>query len=155
MILDSKKTYGRFIGQPIYAKDLFGNLPSATRKNLALIQERKKINGGETIMEIGSFPENIYVLQKGKTRMSFYNDLSKNIYFRLIEKNEIIGLTQSVSEAPSELSVKTITACLFDVFPTKDFFNFLKSEPQVCFRLVNQLSLDIESNYKTFSSMIF
>lgn len=155
MILDSKKFYGCFIGKPIFAKDLFSNLPLKTRKNLASIQQHEKINEGEIISKIGSFPENIYVLIKGKAQLALRNELNLKNITRLVERGEVIGLTQSLSGSPNEVNIVALSPCSVDVFSTPDFLNFLKNEPQVCFRLFNRLSLDVQSDYRIFSSMFF
>ena len=155
MILNNSKIYGRFIGQPIFAQELFANLPLTTRKKLLSIHQREKINEGEIICKSGSFPENIYVLIKGKAQMTLQNELNRKKNTRLIEKDEIIGLTQFISGSPNEMDVVALSPCSLDVFSTQDFLNFLKEEPQVCFRLFNELSLDIQSGYKIFSSMFF
>lgn len=155
MIFESKKFYGRFIGQPISARNLFCNLPPATRKKIASLQERKKINEGEIICQPGNFPQNIYVLIDGKAKMTFRNGLNQKQNTRLIENGEIIGLTQSISGSPNELDIVALSPCSVDSYQTKDFLNFLKDDPQVCFRLANQMSLNIESDYKVFSSMLF
>lgn len=155
MSLKSKNFYGHFIRQPIFAKDLFGNLPSVTEKKLASIKQREEINEGEIISKIGSFPENIYVIVKGKAQMILPNELNRKKKIRLIENEEIIGLTQSLSGSPCEMSVVALSPCSLDAFRAEDFLNFLKDEPQVCFRLAKRLSQNIEADYKTFASMIF
>ncbi|MEK7725105.1 MAG: cyclic nucleotide-binding domain-containing protein [Acidobacteriota bacterium] len=155
MILNTKKIYGRFIGQPIYAEDLFSNLSPTTRKKIALIQERKEIKEGEIISKIGSFPKNISVLIEGKAQISLRNELNKKNNSRFVEKGEIIGLTQFFSNSPNEMNIVALSPCFLDVIVAEDFLKFLKNEPLVCFRLLSQLSLDIQSSYQTFSSMFF
>ena len=155
MISDNRKIYGRFIEQPIYAEKLFADLPLETRKKLLAIQKSENIKEGETISKIGSFPEFIYVLTEGKAQISYNNELNHKNISRLIEKEEFIGLTQLISGLPNEITITALTPCSLNVFQTQDFLYFLKNEPQVCFSLFAQLSLDIESSYQIFSSMYF
>lgn len=155
MISESRKIYGRFIEQPIYAEKLFADLPLETRKKLLAIQKSENIKEGETISKIGSFPINIYVLTDGKAEMTFRRDAKHKKVSRLIEKDEFIGLTQLISGLPNETNITALTPCSFNVYQTQDFLSFLKNEPQICFNLFAQLSLDIESGYKIFSSMYF
>lgn len=155
MIPNSRKFYGRFIGQPISAQKLFVHLPSKTKKKLSAIQKREEIKAGEIISKIGSFPENIYVLNEGKAQIIWQNGLNRETNIRLIEKKEFIGLTHAISGLPNEMNIIALSLCSLDVFQTKDFLNFLKDEPQICFRLFEQLSLDIQSSYKVFSSIFF
>lgn len=155
MISDSRKFYGRFIGQPISAQELFAHLPLTTRKKLLAIKKSEKVNTGETISKAGSFPENIYVLTEGKAEMTLQNELNQKKNTRLIEIEEFIGLTELISGSANEMDIVAISPCTLDVFKNRDFLNFLKDEPQVCFRLFEQLSLDIKSSYELFCSMFF
>jgi CRP-like cAMP-binding protein len=155
MIPDGKKIYGSFIGQPIFARKLFADLPLSVRKRVSSIQKREKINKGEIISKFGNFPENIYVLREGKAQMTLENALNRKRYARLIEKEEFIGLTQFFSNTPNAMSIITLSPCYFNAFRSQDFLDFLKDEPQICFRLLKEMSLDIQSGYRTFSSMSF
>lgn len=156
MIFDNKKIYGRFIGQPIFASDLFGNLPKDIAEKLASIQIQKKTCKGEIITRIGDSPETINVLVEGEAQIKLKkNDLKTKQNIRQVEKGEVLGLTQFVSSTNSEIEVMVLSDCLWNVFQVDDFLKLLKDEPQLCYRLANQLSLDIQDGYRFFSSMSF
>ena len=155
MSLKSQKIYGRFIGESLFAANLFGDLPRTTREKIAAIKRRKAVKKGETISKIGSFPENIYVLTEGTAQMVVPNALNRQPCLRLIEKEEFINLTEAISGLPNEMSVISLSPCSLNAFRTQDFLRFLKDEPQVCFRLFKQLSLNIQSSCTIFSSMFF
>lgn len=156
MIFDNKKIYGRFIGQPIFAADLFGNLPEDIAEKLASIQTQKKTCKGEIIIRIDDSPETINVLLEGESQIRFKkNDLRTKHNTRRIEKGEIIGLTQFVANTNSEIEVTALSDCLWNTFRVEDFLKLLKEEPQLCYRLANQLSLDIQDGFRFFSAMKF
>ena len=83
MILKSKKIHGRFIGQPISAQRLFSDLPIKTKKKLAFIRQSKEIQKRKTILEIGSFPQNFYVLRAGKAQIIIKNQLNQQMKLKL------------------------------------------------------------------------
>lgn len=147
--------YGCFIGKPISADELFGDLPPVTRKSLASLKQTKKILKGEIVTAIGSFSPFIYLLQNGKAQLTFNSDLGAQKNTRLVEKKEIIGLKQVFAGSPSEIRLETLSACHFEVIKQTEFIEFLKNEPQLCFRLTRLLSLDIQQNYSLFSSSTY
>lgn len=156
MIFDNKKIYGRFIGQPLFASELFGNLPKDIAEKLKSIQIQKKTCKGEILTQIGEFPKTINVLLEGEAQIELKkNDLRTKHNIRRVEKGEILGLTQFVSSTDSEIEVRVLSDCLWNVFKVEDFLKLLKEEPQICYRLANQLSMDIQDGYRFFSSMSF
>lgn len=155
MILKSKKIHGRFIGQPISAQNLFCDLPIKTNKRLAFIRQSKEIQKRKTILEVGCFPQNFYVLRAGNAQIIIKNQLNQKTLTRLVETKEIIGLTQFLGNSPNETKVVTLSTCYFDVFPCQEFLNLLKDEPELCFRLAGILSLDLQFGYKSFASTDF
>ncbi|HRH42065.1 MAG TPA: cyclic nucleotide-binding domain-containing protein [Pyrinomonadaceae bacterium] len=155
MILKSKKIHGRFIGQPISAQRLFSDLPIKTKKKLAFIRQSKEIQKRKTILEIGSFPQNFYVLRAGKAQIIIKNQLNQQTLTRLVEIKEIVGLTQFLGNSPNETKVVTLSTCYFDVFPCHEFLNLLKEENELGFRLAGILSLDLQISYKSFESTDF
>ena len=152
---DHSAIYGRFIGNPIYADLLFRDLPPKTRKSLASIKKKKGISKGKTIAEIGSTADWIFVHRSGQMELTFDQSLNLKSNSRLVEKKEIIGLTQMISNSPCQMSLKTLTPCFFDAIQYGDFINFLQAEPQICFRLAGLLSADIQQSYRTLSSSVY
>ncbi|MBX7169950.1 MAG: cyclic nucleotide-binding domain-containing protein [Pyrinomonadaceae bacterium] len=155
MILDSHKFYGRFIGNPISAKSLFCDLAPETEKKINALKSQKILPTGKIIGENNDLNKNIFILQEGKSELTFFNALTQKKYHREIENKEIIGFTQIISNSPTDLKVLTLTPCHFDVFPGEEFLQLLENEPQLSYRLLRLLSSDIQTNYKTFTSMLF
>lgn len=155
MILDSHKFYGRFIGNPISAKFLFSDLTPETERKINALKSSKIVPTGKILGEYNDLNKKIFILQDGKSELTFYNDLTQRNYHREIEKKEIIGFTQIISNSPPDFKVLTLTLCQFDVFPGAEFLQLLENEPQLSYRLLKLLSSDIQTNYKTFTSMIF
>ncbi len=144
--------YGRFLGKPISADELFCDLPLKTKQSLASLKQTKKVLKGEIVTQIGSFSSFIYLLQNGKAQMSLKNNLGMKKNIRLVEKKEIIGLKHLFANAPGEMFLETLSPCDFEIIKQTDFIEFLKNEPQICFRLASLLSLNIQLSYETFSN---
>lgn len=155
MILKHNTIYGRFISKPISAELLFADITEKAEKSLASLRQGKNIPKGKIITEIGRDPKNIYILLRGQAQMAYNNGFNLKSNIRSVEKNEIIGLTQLIASTPEEISVVTLTPCVFEVIPAKELLQFLYEEPQICFRLASLLSSNIQHGYLAFTSSDF
>jgi CRP/FNR family transcriptional regulator, polysaccharide utilization system transcription regulator len=149
-MLNQISIYGHFIKKPILADDLFSDLSIETRQTLTSLIQTKVIPKEETVIQIGSFPSFIYLLQKGRAEIIYKNELSRKDQRRIVEKKEIIGLRQLFIDEPCELSLKTLSSCQFEIIKNTEFIAFLKDEPSVCFRLFDLFGLDIQQSYEDF-----
>ena len=128
------KIYGHFIGKPILTDEIFSEIPFKTKRFLASLKKPRRISKGEIITYIGGLSSVIYLLKEGKAQLSFDDDLSSKKNSRPVAKKEIIGLRQLFADTPSEICLETLSVCHFEIIERTGFINFLKNEPQICFR---------------------
>lgn len=132
---------------PILADNLFCGLAAKSLASLAKIKQTKKIHKGETFFSVGEMPCCVYVLREGAARIILKR--AGNIMAnRVIEPNEIIGLTETIANLPYEMKAEAVTSCLCECIRREDFIRFLRNEPEVCFRLVETLGLNLQKAYK-------
>jgi CRP-like cAMP-binding protein len=146
------KIYGHFIGNPISTDELFSGIPPETKQFLGSLKQLRRIPKGEIVPQIGGQSSVIYFHKTGRAQMSFDDDLGSKKTSRPVAKKEIIGLRQLFAQTPGEMCLETLSACHFEIIEHTDFIDFLKGEPQICFRLVYLLSSDLQQNYQTFSN---
>ena len=137
---------------PILADNLFSGLTAESLASLAKIKKTKKIRKG-VIFSVGQMPCCIYVLREGEAQIVL-NDPENMPTARPVEPKEIIGLTEAVANMPYEIKVEAVTSCLCECIRREDFIRFLHSEPEVCFRLAEILSSNLQKSYKLFFSSI-
>jgi CRP/FNR family transcriptional regulator, cyclic AMP receptor protein len=88
----------------------------------------------------GQIPRGIFVLCKGRMKMSFCSSDGKTLILKIAEAGEILGLSATVSGKPYELTAETIDPCQVNFVKREDFLRFLKKHGDACFRVAEQLS---------------
>jgi len=135
---------------PLFAGDLFCDLTPESLEALAHIKQTKQLQKGVSFFAAGDTPRYIYLLVKGEAQL-FFNDNLKGIDIaRLIKPNEIVGLIEMILNLPYETDARTITSCICENIGREDLIRFLHEEPEVCFRLVQLLSLNLQKSYQPF-----
>jgi CRP-like cAMP-binding protein len=136
---------------PLFADNLFCDLTPDSLKSLDKIKQTKRFQKGDCFFSEGDMPNFIYLLREGKAQL-LLNDKLKDINTaRLIEPDEIFGLTETIVNQPFETGAKTITSCVCECIGREDFIRFLQDEPEVSFRLTHLLALNLQKSYR-FSS---
>jgi CRP-like cAMP-binding protein len=134
---------------PLFAGDLFCDLTPASLEALTHIKQTKQLQKGVSFFVAGDTPRYVYLLVKGEAQL-FFNDKKGIDIARLIEPNEILGLIEMILNLPYETDARTITPCIYENIGREDLIRFLHGEPEVCFRLVQLLSLNLQKSCQPF-----
>ena len=155
MSLEIRADQERVFGSLFSADNLFSDLTPRANQAIARIKQKKHFQKGESFSASGKSARCFYILQKGQAQLLPNENQTVNQPIRLIEQDEIIGLTETIADIPFEVKVKTITPCVFEIIEREDFIRFLYDEPEVCFRLLRTLSLNYQKFYRLFCSAQF
>ena len=90
----------------------------------------------------------IYFLCEGHAELFTNITPPEKNLIRAVEPNEILGLTEAITDLPYETNLKTLTPCLFECIERGDLIRFLQTEPEVCFCLLQLLSANIQKFYQ-------
>jgi CRP/FNR family transcriptional regulator len=134
---------------------LFCNLSAETLRTLAEIKKTKQFTQSETIFSSGEMPSCVYVLVDGQIKLTSFDEKKKERMTRLVEPHEMIGVTESMTNLPYKMNAQAATKCRVDCINNKDFIQFLEQQPEVCFRLLKTLGINLQENYKLFCSSNF
>lgn len=134
---------------PVPADELFCSLTTETAAALAKIKKTKKFPKGEKFFSAGEMPCRIFVLREGEAKMTLHRPPNAPLV-RLIEPDEVLGLTQAIANTPYETDAGTVTRCVCEYFEGADFIRFLRSQPSVCFRLVRLLAVNLQKSRNLF-----
>jgi CRP-like cAMP-binding protein len=155
MLIERHKISEQFFNNAFRAADLFSGLSHASQNSLRAVKLEKEFARDETIFASGQMPRGIYILTEGEAQ-TLYHGVEP---VHLIEKNEILGVPETISNLPFETSVKTLVPCRFE-FIRRDaflaflkdepFLAFLKDEPETCFRLLQILGANLHKLYRFF-----
>jgi CRP-like cAMP-binding protein len=151
-MLIKQQTISDYIFGNIFSADsLFRNLSPETGQSLTALKEKKQFQKEEIVFAGGELPCCIFFLLQGKAQMLGTAAPPEKNLVRSIAPNEILGLTEAITNQPYETSVKTITPCLFECIQSDDFFRFLQDEPEICFRLLQRLGANLQKVYQIFA----
>ena len=95
---------------------------------------------GAVLFVEGQAPRGIFVLCKGRVKLSICAPDGKTLIVKIADPGEVLGLSASVSGKPYELTAETVDPCQVNFVKREDFLRFLKEHPDACFKVAEQLS---------------
>ena len=119
---------------------LFCDLPGAALQAFENIKYATAYPKGAVLFVEGQAPRGIFVLCKGRVKMSICATDGKTLIVKIAEPGEVLGLSATVSGKPYELTAETIDPCQVNFVKRDDFLHFLKSHSDACFKVAEQLS---------------
>src|SRR5579862_716537 len=119
---------------------LFCDLPSAALQTFESIKYATAYPKGAVLFVEGQAPRGIFVLCKGRVKMSICATDGKTLIVKIAEPGEVLGISATVSGKPYELTAETIDPCQVNFVKREDFLHFLKEHSEACFKVAEQLS---------------
>ncbi len=108
----------------------FGIGLSQTEK-LKKIGRIRLLPKGKALLSIGSH-DRVFILTEGSAEI-FAKDADGDLYpDRSVSIGEVLGLTESIANTPSDTYVYGVTDCKFTLVPRDEFIEFLRQEPDTC-----------------------
>ena len=119
---------------------LFCDLPAAALQAFEVIKYATAYPKGAVLFVEGQAPRGIFVLCKGRVKLSICATDGKTLIVKISEPGEVLGLSATVSGKPYELTAETIDPCQVNFVKREDFLRFLREHSDACFRVAEQLS---------------
>jgi CRP/FNR family transcriptional regulator, cyclic AMP receptor protein len=122
------------------SEHLFCDLPAAALQTFESIKYATAYPKGAVLFVEGQAPRGIFVLCKGRVKMSICATDGKTLIVKIAEPGEVLGLSATVSGKPYELTAETVDPCQVNFVKRDDFLRFLKEHSDACFKVAEQLS---------------
>jgi CRP/FNR family cyclic AMP-dependent transcriptional regulator len=122
------------------ADRLFCDLPTSALQSFESIKYATAYPKGAVLFVEGQSPRGIYVLCKGRVKLSICSTDGKTLILKVAEPGEVLGLSASVSGKAYELTAETLDPCQVNFVKRDDFLRFLKEHGEACLRVAEQLS---------------
>ncbi len=122
------------------ADRLFCDLPAGALQSFESIKYATAYPKGAVLFVEGQAPRGIYVLCKGRVKLSICSTDGKTLILKVAEPGEVLGLSASVSGKAYELTAETLDPCQVNFVKREDFLRFLKEHGEACLRVAEQLS---------------
>jgi CRP/FNR family transcriptional regulator len=100
---------------------------------------------GAVLFVEGQSPRGIFVLCKGRVKLSMCAKDGKTLIMKIVEPGEVLGLSSTIGGKPYEVAAETLDPCQVNFVKREDFLRFLKEHSDVCLQVAVQLS----ENYNT------
>lgn len=122
------------------AEHIFCDLPANALHSFEEIKYATAYPKGAVLFVEGQSPRGIFVLCKGRVKLSICSTDGKTLILKIAEPGEVLGLSATVSGKTYELTAETIDPCQVNFVKREDFLRFLKEHADACFRVAEQLS---------------
>lgn len=88
----------------------------------------------------GQAPRGVYVLCRGRVKLTMNSSEGKTLIVRIRESGEILGLHATLSGHPYELTAEALQPCQIDFIRRDDFLRLMRDHPAVSAAVIRQLS---------------
>jgi CRP/FNR family cyclic AMP-dependent transcriptional regulator len=86
----------------------------------------------------GQVPRGIYMLCKGRVKLTMTSQEGKTIIVRVVEAGELLGLQSAISGEVHEVTAETLQPCQVDFVRRDDFLKLLHEQPEVAAHTIQQ-----------------
>jgi CRP/FNR family cyclic AMP-dependent transcriptional regulator len=122
------------------AERIFCDLPTSALEAFEKIKYTTAYPIGAILFVEGQAPRGIFVLCKGRVKISMGASDGKTLILKIVEPGEVLGISATVSGKPYELTAETMDPCQVNFVKREDFLRFLKDHADACFKVAEQLS---------------
>jgi len=124
----------------IRVEHLFCNLPAAALRTFETIKYATAYPKGAVLFVEGQKPRGIFVLCKGRVKLSICASDGKTLILKIAEAGEVLGLSATVSGTPYELTAETVDPCQVNFVKREDFQSLMREHSDACLHVAEQLS---------------
>ena len=121
------------------AEHIFCDLPTTALQTFESIKYATAYPKGAILFVEGQVPRGVFVLCKGRVKLTMGSADGKTLILRIAEPGEVLGLSATVSGKSYELTAETMDPCQVNFVKREDFLRFLKEHSDACFRVAEQL----------------
>jgi CRP/FNR family cyclic AMP-dependent transcriptional regulator len=122
------------------AEQIFCDLSGAALQTFETMRYLIEYPKGAVLFVEGQVPRGIFVLCKGRIKLSICASDGKTLILKIAEAGEVLGLSANVSGMPYELTAETVSPCQVNFVKREDFQRLLREHGDVCLRVAEQLS---------------
>lgn len=131
----------------------FCGLPKASLEAFEKIKFTAAYPAGAVLFVEGQSPRGIYMLCKGRVKLSTTSSDGKTLILKIAQPGEVLGLHATVSSTPYEITAETGQPCQLNFIKRDDFLRFLQAHGDACLKAAQHLSRDCQSAYQQIRSL--
>ena len=120
--------------------NMFCGLSPAALQSFEAIKYATAYPRGAVLFVEGQNPRGIFVLCKGRVKLSLCSSTGKTLIMRLVEPGEVLGLSATISGKPYGVMAETAEPCQINFVRREDFLRFLRQHSEAGLRVAEELS---------------
>ena len=101
----------------------------------------------------GQMPRGIFVLCKGRVKLSINSPSGRTVIVKLVEPGEVLGMSATISGKPYQVTTETIDPCQVNFVKRDDFLRFLKEHGDACLHAAQHISRECQDAYEVIRSI--
>jgi len=129
------------------SENFFCHLSPSSLKTFESLKITNAYPKGATLFMEGNPSTGIYVLCRGRVKLSTCSRDGKVIILRVAEAGEVLGLSATVSDLNYESTAEVLETCQVNFVRKEDFLRFLADNTEACFSAIKQMSNKYHTAY--------
>ena len=114
------------------AEGFFCHLPKSVMQAFQPLKFTLAYPAGATLFAEGQVCRGIYILCKGRVKLSASSRAGQTLIFKIAQPGEVLGLNAAVSGIPHETTAETGQPCQLNFVKRDDFLKFLTQHGDAC-----------------------
>jgi CRP/FNR family cyclic AMP-dependent transcriptional regulator len=123
---------------PMRKDGFFCQMESGSLGAFQKIRFTSSYPGGAVLFVEGQTPRGVYMLCKGRVKLTMASAEGKTIIVRVVEAGELLGLHSAISGDTHEVTAETLQPCQVDFVRREDFLKLLREHADVAVNAMEQ-----------------
>lgn len=142
-----KRWLARVVNAGIREKQILINLSPDAARAFQALQQPLAYAKGEKLFAEGGEAAGLFVLVKGRARISISDPEGRVVLSRKAAPGEVLGLSSAVSGQPHQMTAQALTPSHLGFIRREDFVRFLHEHGDAAFRVVELLSRHVSEGH--------
>ncbi|HUJ82277.1 MAG TPA: Crp/Fnr family transcriptional regulator [Candidatus Acidoferrales bacterium] len=125
---------------PLRKNGFFCQLPAPALQAFSNVKFTTTYPAQAVLYVEGQAPRGIYMLCKGRVKLTMNSADGKTLIVRICEPGEILGAQAAISGEPYEVTAEALQPCQVDFVRREDFVKLLHDQPEIAAAAMRQLS---------------
>jgi len=130
----------KFCSIPQSSDEFLGGLSPDVSKAFEALKVAITYPPGAVLFIEGEAPRGVFVLTKGRVKLSLTSANGKVMILRIVKPGEILGLHAAISNVAFQATAETVEPCQVNFVRREDFLRFLREHAQAALLVARQLS---------------
>jgi CRP/FNR family transcriptional regulator len=136
------------------SEGFFCHLPKSVMKAFQPLKFTIAYPAGATLFVEGQTCHGIYILCKGRVKLSATSKEGKTLILKVAQPGEVLGLNATVAGIPHETTAETGQPCQLHFVRRDDFLKFLTERSDACMHAAIHLSRECQQAYQQLRSFV-